>query len=494
MSFGVTPEGFKQKRLIDIQDETKGEYEVEFGPQIDLQPDSPLGQQKGINDEQILLLWELALATYDSQYPQTSQDISLDNVASITGDVRFPGTKSTVTARIFGALSTTVPIGFIASVLGNASSTFETLTSGDVGAGIDEVQTITFSGVPTSGAFKLVFNLTEVTADINFNDTNTEVQNELNGLASLSAVTVSGDFTTGFVVTFTGADGQKEQPILTFQDNTLDDGGAVTITITETTKGFSPFVDLLMTAQNTGAVQALSGTLTVIDTPEPGITSITNLLDATVGRDEETDAAFKQRRNETLQKTGTATIGGIRAAVLEVLNVIQVQINENITLVVDVSGVPGKAFETFVLNGLDDPIGQAIFDSKPAGIEAFGDITVNVIDSQGFTQQVSFSRPTEIDIFLIVNITKNTDLSEGPLYPVDGDDQVEQAILDFTVDFQMDQDVINNQLYIPVNEIAGVIGIEILQGTAPTPTLEDNIPIGTDEIARFDSSRITVNS
>lgn len=494
MSFGVTSQGFKLKRLQDIASETTEKYQAEFGPQIDLEADSPLGQQKGIMDDQVSQIWELGQNVYNSQYPQTASDTSLDNVASITGDKRLIATKSTVTGRIFGTLSSAVPIGFTASVTGNSSAKFLTVQSGVVGAGIDEVQTITFSSVPTSGTFELVYNGTEVTSAINWNDNAATIQTELNGLASLSTVTVSGDFTNGFVVTFTGADGQQEQPLLTTQNNSLDAGGAVTITVTETTKGYGPFVDLPMEAENTGPTQALSGTLTVIETPEPGITGITNLLDADLGRNVETDPDFRQRRNENLQKTGTTTLGGIRAALLEVENVDQVEVIENDSLTTDAGGRPGKSYECFVLSGADQDIGQVVWDTKPAGIQTHGDIDVNVTDSQGVVQTVSFSRPSEINIWLIVNITKNTDSSEGPLYPTDGDDQVQQAILDYTQDFRMGQDVINNQLYIPVNTIAGVIGIEILQGTAPAPTLENNISVDPEEIARFDSSRITVNS
>ena len=81
------------------------------------------------------------------------------------------------------------------------------------------------------------------------------------------------------------------------------------------------------------------------------------------------------------------------------------------------------------------------------------------------------------------------------IYKIPSDAQdVEDAILAFTQDFRINQDVIVNQLFTPINTIAGIIGIEILIGTAPSPTLSDNIPIGTVEKADFDGSRITVNS
>ncbi len=83
----------------------------------------------------------------------------------------------------------------------------------ELGIPIDEVQLISFSAVPDAGNFRLTHDGNE-TVDIAFGDSNTDVQTALNALASLSAVTVTGDFTNGFVVTFAGADGSKDQPLL----------------------------------------------------------------------------------------------------------------------------------------------------------------------------------------------------------------------------------------------------------------------------------------
>lgn len=492
MSFGITSTGFKLKRLDDIEQETTDSLINEFGAQINLSGSSPLGQIKGIYDERISILWEALQAVYDSQYPATAEGVTLDNVVSITGTSRLPATKSTVTARITGDLGTSISIGFTASVTGNSDAKFTNTEAGVVGAGIDEVQDIDFSAVPTSGSFSLRFDGQD-TGTINWDDNNTDVQTALNGLSNLSGVVVIGDFTLGFTVTFSSDDGEQDQPLLEVFNNTLDAGGAVTTTVLETTKGYLPFVDLQMAANVSGSVQAPAGSLTVIETPLGGITSVTNLLDAEVGRDLESDSDLKQRRIENLQRIGSATLGGIKNNVLDVEDVVQVGARENVTNAI-VAPLPAKSFEVFALGGDEQLIANAIFEAKPAGIETYGTTTKQVIDSEGVSHDISFSRPTEIDIYMIVNITANADPVEGPLYPATGDDDVEQAILDFTEDFLIGQDVIVNQLYTPINTVAGVFGIEILIGTAPTPTLSDNISIAATEIAKFDSTRITVNS
>lgn len=87
--------------------------------------------------------------------------------------------------------------------------------------GIDEVQRIEFDNVPTQGQFVLE-HATNTTAPINFDATAIDIQTELNALASLSTVVVTGDFATGFTITFQGADGQQDQPQISFDSTTLE--------------------------------------------------------------------------------------------------------------------------------------------------------------------------------------------------------------------------------------------------------------------------------
>lgn len=391
MTYGITTTGFNTKTLSDIILETEAEFKTAFGDAINLEGNSPLGQIKGVLDERISLLWELSEAIYNSQYPDTAEGTSLDNIASINNITRLQATESQVTATIAGTANATVPANFIAYVNGNESSEFQTL-----------------------------------------------------------------------------------------EEYTIGSGGTV---------------DVEMYATNTGETVAYSGTLTEIQTPTSGIDSITNALDAELGRDVETDTDFKIRRLLLLQKSGTATIEGIRNSLISnVEDVTNALVVENSTLSTDSDGRPAKSIEVYVLGGLDQDIADEIFNSKPAGIATYGTTSQTVIDSQSQSHTISFSRSTEVDIYLIVNITKNTTASEGDTYPTDGDAQVETAILNYVNDLSIGDDVIVNKLYTPINTVAGVIGIEMFIGTSASPTTSTNIPINVFEIAVFDSSRITINS
>lgn len=393
MTFGVTSSGFNLKRLDDIVTEINSALRSTIDPNLDLGSNTPEGQLVGVFADRLASLWEGLQDTYNSQYPQLSEDISLDNAVSLTNVTRLSATKSTVTATITGTPTTIVTTGFIASVSGSPDSTF-----------------------------------------------------------------------------------------ITLQDYTIGGGGTV---------------DVFMEAENTGPVQALSGSLTVIETPIAGVDSITNSIDADLGRDIESDADLKSRRLQLLQRSGTGTLEGIRNSLLNVDDVDQAVVLENVTLVTDSNGIPGKAFECIVQGGDNTDIAQTIFDTKPIGIESHGDITVVINDSQGIDHDIKFSRPDEIDIYVIVNITPNTDDSEGPVYPVDGDSQIESSILEFTDDFLIGQDVLRDGdrgLSVPVNTVQGIRAAEILFGKTASPSTGTPVSIAPTELALFDSSRITVNS
>lgn len=496
MAYGITNNGFVVKRLVDIKTDIETALKSALGAGINLEPESILGQIVGIFAAAIAESWELSEDVYNSAYPDTAEGVSLDDAVSITNITRLAATKSQVEVRLTGTALTAVPaIGaFILSVDGNADARFVNIETGVMSAaGIDEVQDINFSSVPSSGDFKLQYNGTETTAAISHTATNTDVQNALNALTSLSAVVVTGDFTAGFTVIFAGADGEQDQPILVAVDNTLD-SGAVTITITETARGWLPYADINFEAETAGEVQAPAGSLTVIETPTTGIDAAENLLDAEVGQDIETDAELRDRRTEQLQRAGTATIEGIRNNIMGVDNVVQAAVFENDMDVPDGYGRPPHSFESIVNGGDDTEIAQAIFDAKGAAIKAYGSTVEAILDSQGVSHNIGFSRPSEIDIWMIVNITPNIDTAEGDIYPTDGDDQVEAAILAYAAGFLMGQDVVVNRFYTPINKVAGIIGIEVLVGLSNPPTLGNNLYIASDEIAKFDSTRITVNS
>jgi len=462
MAFGITSTGFIIKRLEDIKDEIETSLRSFFGNGVNLEAESVLGTLVGIYSEREALVWELAQACYNSQYPDTAQGVSLDYVAGITGIERLDSTFSTAIINAKGTLATIITEGSIVSVDGNSDSRFVTDADGTIAAGTDEIQTISFSAVPDAGSFTLIID-GEETGAILFSDAAIDVQNALNALTGLSAVTVAGSFAANFVITFAGADGsQPQSPITEGNTNTLTLVGAgVTISVVETTPGLLPNIDINVTAETAGAVAAPAASLTVIETPIAGWASCTNALDATLGQEIETDAELRIRRLQTLAAPGSATVDAIRAEILDVDDVTAALVFENDTNAVDIAGRPAKSVEAVVLDGVDADIAEALWDVKPAGIETFGGVTVVVTDSQGFTHDVNFSRPTPVPIWLEVDITIDSD------FPVGGATAIETSIITFAeAAFSISDDVITTQLYESIHDIAGITDIDLRIGIA----------------------------
>lgn len=243
---------------------------------------------------------------------------------------------------------------------------------------------------------------------------------------------------------------------------------------------------------NLGPITALAGTINIIVNPISGWNTVTNPLDAGLGTAEETDEDLRKRRAASVSINAQNVIDAIFARVSNVIGVTSVTVLENRTSAVDANGLPAHSFEVIVEGGDDNDLANTIFITRTGGVDTFGSTTVNIQDSQNFQQPIRFTRPTDIDIYVDVVLVK------GPEYPIDGDDQIKQAILDYANgllipgrSFGVGDDVILSELYTPVN-IVDDISITSLQIGTSAVTGNANLPIDLRELSAWDSTRITI--
>ena len=491
MAYGITTDGFVIKRQADIETEVDIALREALGDGINLLPTELLGQIKTIFCNQLALQWEELQAVYDSiAAPETSEGVPLDNLVSITGIQRLAATKGTGSGKAYGTLGTVITAGSIISVDGNADARFVTTDSFTIAAGTDEVQLVQFSDVPDDGEWTLTFDGDE-TGTLAFNDDATAVESAINALPSLNGdVTVTGNYATGFIVTFAGADGSVDQPSLQVGTNTLTTSTVqVNMQITVTTEGVLPNVTCTLQAETAGNIPAYADTLTVIETPISGWDSFNNDDDINAGTDIETDAEMLARRSETLATAGAGTINSIRARLLELDEVTNAIVFENDTDAVDGSGRPAHSIEAVVVGGAEQDIVDTILETKAGGIQTYGTSNANAVDDAGYSHTIYYSRPTEVPIYITVdNIVVDADT-----YPVDGDAAIKTALADYgTATFSIGDDVIYNKLHCPISDIAGVIDYDLTIDVTASPVATANITIADDEIATFDTANITV--
>lgn len=496
MAFGVTSAGFVIPQLTDIQKEINDALKATFGANIDLTPSAPFGQLSGTFAEREYLIWAAMQDVYNSQYPNTAFGASLDNVGSISGIPRLGALPSTIQGvKLFGTAGTSIPGALLPatatqfSVDGSPAAIFQLDATVVLGAGQSCVQTVSFSAVPTAGVWQLAIN-GDTTPNLAYNANAAAIQTAIRALEFCSGCVVTGNYSAGFTINFVGAGtgGFMVQPQFTTPVNTLvASGPAVNITVLTTVPGIDQATGNV-TATATGPVIANAGTLTVINTPVSGLSAVLNIIDATVGRNVETDNAYRARRATVLQIAGAGTFEAIRSRLLALSGVTAVVLFENVTLITDPNGIPAKAFQATVQGGNDQAIGDLLWQVKPAGILAFGDIPITIIDSQGQTHIVSFSRPVGKNIYVAVQVQ-----IDPTLYPLDGDGAIKQSIVTAGNALGIGKDVIvKPYLYGDISSIPGILNAIIYVGLAPSPTSEANIPIALNEISVFDTTRVNV--
>ncbi len=242
-------------------------------------------------------------------------------------------------------------------------------------------------------------------------------------------------------------------------------------------------------AENAGQVQAPATTLNVIATPAVGWVSALNDGDADIiGRLTDADEVLRLRREQALARAGGSTTGGILADVLAVAGVTSVQVFENFGDETDAQGLPPKSFEVVLWSdagALDNEIAQAIWNSKPGGIEPFGTgASGTATDANGDVHTVPFSRAVAVPIYLEFDITKRDGYSTATDF--------KQAVAEAMDGMQGTGDDVNFYDVLIATQGRGALVRAVRQGTSLGPLTNSTIVIGNRQIARFDTSRIAV--
>jgi uncharacterized phage protein gp47/JayE len=496
MAFGITSTGFVIPQLTDIKKQIEDTIKSTFGANVDLSPDAPIGQIIGTFSEREYLIWAAMQDVYNSQYPNTAFGASLDNVGSISGIPRLGALPSTILGvKLFGTAGTVVPGAALPttatqfSVDGSPGNVFQLDGDATLGVGQDCIQTVNFSAVPDSGQWKLSLNgLT--TALLAYNADAAAVQTAVRALLFADGCNVTGDYSVGFTIGFSGAGtgGLMSQPQFQVPFNTLESSSVVVDVTTAITQEGIDQASVNVTAITNGPLVANAGTLTVINTPVSGLDAVLNIVDAVVGRNAEIDNAYRARRATTLQVAGAGTFEAIRSRLLALSGVTSVVMFENITDITDTNNLPPHSFEATVEGGDQTAIANLIWQVKPAGIRSFGTISVSITDSQGQPHTVQFSRPVALDIYVEAQLT-----IDPLVYPSNGDAAVRQAIVDFGNSLGIGKDVITiPYLLASIASIPGIDDVVLLIGLSPSPTTSNNISVAPNEIAVFDTSRVNV--
>ncbi|WP_313384281.1 baseplate J/gp47 family protein [Pantoea sp.] len=211
---------------------------------------------------------------------------------------------------------------------------------------------------------------------------------------------------------------------------TIDVSGSVTVTAT---------------CANSGAVAAVAGSITKINTPTRGWTAVSNASAATVGTAAETDAELRIRQAQSVAIPALTPFEAVDGAIANVTGVTRHKLYENDTGAVDSNGIPAHSIAAIVDGGDATSIAQIIRGKKGQGVSTYGSTTVAVSDKYDNPHAISFSRSTNIPIYVAITLKVFTG------YTTQIGEQIKQAIADYINSLTIGDDVLLSRIYSPAN-------------------------------------------
>ncbi|EKS7718741.1 baseplate J/gp47 family protein [Salmonella enterica] len=257
--------------------------------------------------------------------------------------------------------------------------------------------------------------------------------------------------------------------------------------------GVDGTVTVTAICSNSGAVVALAGTITTINTPTRGWTSVTNPAAATVGAPAETDAELRIRQGQSVAIPSITPFEGVDGAIANIAGVTRHKLYENDTGKTDGNGLPPHSISAIVDGGDVTEIARTIRGNKGQGVRTWGKTSVTVPDKYGNPHIISFSRPTDVPVYGKITLK----VFAG--YTSQIGVQIQQAVADYINRLMIGDQVLLSRIYSPAN--LGVVSggnaryydiQELLIGKSPEAVAAANINIAYDESASCKPENIII--
>lgn len=267
-------------------------------------------------------------------------------------------------------------------------------------------------------------------------------------------------------------------------------------TTTAVTIGPTNTVQVAFRSVETGPIAAPVNSLTNIETAILGWETVTNSAAATVGRIQESNLAFRQRRRASVGNNARVGPAAVIAALREVSGVTSVTFRQNVTpatATVDGVSIPANTIYVVVNGGSDADIGQALL-TKLGGSDFLGAVEQTIVEPvSGQPYIVRHDRPVEVGVEIDITARVPSSLND----PVG---TIRQSVLDYAAGlilpdpgFILNADVSPFEIASAINTrnpevFVSVVGV----GPKDSATSTSIFPIAINEIATILSSDITV--
>lgn len=466
----ITTTGYDLKRFEDILAEVQADFITASGnPNFDMSDDSLIGILNNVWVLKMSELHELAAALWSAGDIDSATGIALERLVRRGRISRLPAVKALGTLEFTANQGTTINAGTqVKDLAGNVVQTLTQLTL-NTGSVIGTTLTITAANNTT---YSIVVNGITYTVISDASATVAEIISLFITAMSSNTTLIVSNISNKLSITASSP--------FSFSVGT-------NITVDKLTSSVSS--EALVA--NTEDYEA--DTLKYLVNPNPSII-VTNKQKWITGRALETDTELRNRFKTSVGGQGKATVNALFSALTSTAGVISAVVEENWTNTTNINGLPAKSFECTVKGGSDLAVATTVWETKPAGIQPFGNTNTTITDSQGYPQTIYYSRP--IDQYIHVRVEYQ--LYNEEIFPSDGATQIANIVKNFGDSLGLNEDVIPQRIMGAI--YANIQGIGNLlvtagktSGPSDTPILSSGITtIGRKEEAIFDLSRITV--
>lgn len=199
------------------------------------------------------------------------------------------------------------------------------------------------------------------------------------------------------------------------------------------------------TCASAGAVAAVAGSVTVINTPTRGWTKVTNASSATIGSAAEKDSELRIRQRQSVALPSLTPFEALDGAIANVTGVTRHKLYENDTGSMDSNGLPAHSIAAIVDGGDVNAIGKVIQGKKGQGVSTFGSTAIAVQDSWGNPHTISFSRSAPVPVYIAITLRAFAG------YTTQVGNDIKAAIAAYINSLDIGDDLLLSRVYSPAN-------------------------------------------
>lgn len=318
----------------------------------------------------------------------------------------------------------------------------------------------------------------------------TAIGADLDTVVKINGITRKSSTASQALLVLTGTPGRELDSVVAQDQNGFlwDLPAAVII-------GVGGTVNVTALCQSAGAIGAAPNTINIRSTPISGWTSVTNPSAAIPGQPVENDSELRGRQAISVALSSKTLVQGTLAGIAAVAGVTRYGTIgvENPTGSVDAFGNPAHSISMVVEGGSDLDVATAIYVNKtPGGLTnagtSAGAVTVAVVDPvTSAVMNVGFQRPTGVPIYVTMHL--------HPLVGYTGQvgTLIQNAIVAYLNGLQIGESLTVSALYavalsVMPSLIVPQFSIQALfVGTAPAPTLSNDIALNFNQVTSYGS-------